>query len=65
MAMSRLRISALLAILAAWTLIDEIIKEGYAFDPNDIVNPQITHEKVFIALLISAILLGLRRNRKA
>jgi hypothetical protein len=61
--MNRLRISALLAVLAAWTFIDEIIKEGYGFDYRDLVNPQITHEKVFLILLALAVAFGWRKKK--
>jgi hypothetical protein len=58
----RLRLSAGLAFLALFVLIDEIIKEGYAFDPVDLVNPQLTHEKLFVVLLALALALGWRRR---
>jgi hypothetical protein len=59
----RLRASAFFAILAAFTLIDEIIKEGYAFDPNDLLNPALTHEKLFVLFLLLCLILGLKRGR--
>lgn len=49
--------------MAAFVLVDEIIKEGYAFDPVDLVNPAVTHEKLFVLFLTLSILLGLRRRR--
>jgi hypothetical protein len=58
----RLRLSAGLAFLALFVLVDEIVKEGYAFDPVDLINPQITHEKLFVVFLFLAILLGWRRR---
>lgn len=59
----RLRLSSATAILALLVLIDEIIKEGYIFDPNDLINTQITHEKIFIILFVISILLGLRSKK--
>ena len=59
----RLRLSAGLALLALFVLVDEIIKEGYAFDPADLINPQLTHEKLFAILLALAVALGWRRGR--
>jgi hypothetical protein len=59
----RLRLSAVFIMLAALTLIDEIIKEGYAFDPNDLLNPALTHEKLFTVFLALSLLLGFRRGR--
>jgi hypothetical protein len=59
----RPRLSAVLALLAALVLVDEVIKEGYAFDPVDLVNPAVTHEKLFVLLLLASLLLGLRKRR--
>jgi len=59
----RARLSALSLILALIVLIDEIVKENYSFDINDLVGPGITHEKIFLALVLLAILLGLRWRR--
>ena len=59
----RLRLSAGLVFLALFVLVDEIIKEGYAFDPADLINPQLTHEKLFAVLLALALVLGWRRGR--
>ena len=59
----RLRLSAGLAFLALFVLVDEIIKEGYAFDPVDLISPQITHEKLFAVLLALALVLGWRRKK--
>ena len=58
----RLRLSIIFLFLAFLTLVDEAIKEGYVFDPMDLVNPSITHEKLFILFLILALVLGLRKN---
>jgi len=60
---TRLRLSGMFAILASLTIVDEIIKEGYAFDPTDLFNPVITHEKLFVAFLLASLLLGLRVKR--
>lgn len=59
----RQRLSAILLILALIVLLDEIIKEGYTVDFYDFVSPGITHEKVFLALLLLAILVGVRWRR--
>ena len=58
----RLRLSIIFLFLAFLTLIDETVKEGYVFDPLDLVNLSITHEKLFILFLILALVLGLRKN---
>lgn len=60
----RLRLSAGLAFLALFVLVDEIIKEGYTFDPADLINPAVTHEKLFLILLALALVLGWRRGKK-
>jgi hypothetical protein len=60
---ARLRLSGMFAILAFLTIVDEIIKEGYAFDPADLFSPALTHEKLFVAFLLTSLLLGLRRKR--
>ena len=59
----RARASAATLILALIVLIDEIVKEGYAIDLYDFISPGITHEKIFLALVLLAILLGLRWRR--
>jgi succinate dehydrogenase hydrophobic anchor subunit len=56
----RQRLSALLLVLSITVLVDEIIKEGYTVDFYDFVSPSITHEKIFIILLLLAIILGWR-----
>jgi succinate dehydrogenase hydrophobic anchor subunit len=61
----RERLTAIFIMLAALTLIDEVIKEGYAFDPADLLSPQITHEKLFTLFLLLALILGLRRGKQA
>ena len=58
----RLRLSLGFLFLAFFTLIDEAVKEGYVFDPMDLINPAITHEKLFILFLILGLILGLRKN---
>jgi hypothetical protein len=59
----RLRLSAGLAFLALFVLVDEIIKEGYAFDPADLINSQLTHEKLFLLLLGISLYFGWRGRR--
>jgi hypothetical protein len=57
----RQRLSALSLIIALIVLIDEIVKEGYSFDPGDLFAwPPPSHEQLFIALLLIGLLLGLR-----
>jgi len=58
----RLRFSLIFLFLAFFTLIDETIKEGYVFDPMDLVNLSITHEKLFLIFLILSLVLGLRKS---
>ena len=57
-----LRLSLSFLFLAFFTLVDEAMKEGYIFDPVDLVNLSITHEKLFILFLILGLVLGLRKN---
>jgi succinate dehydrogenase hydrophobic anchor subunit len=59
----RARASAVLLVLAIIVLIDEVVKEGYTIDLYDFVSPSITHEKIFLALVLLAIILGLRWHR--
>lgn len=61
----RFRISGGFLIASIIVLMDELIKEGYAFDIFDLFNSSITHEKIFAILLIFAIILGLRKSPKA
>ena len=58
----RLRLSLIFLFLAFFTLVDEAVKEGYVFDPLDLINPVITHEKLFILFLILGLVLGLRKK---
>ena len=58
----RLRLSLGFLSLAFFILVDEAVKEGYVFDPLDLVNLSITHEKLFILFLILGLVLGLRKN---
>jgi len=60
----RLRLSAFFALLSAFVLVDEIIKEGYGFDPHDLINPQITHEKLFVVFLALALMFGWRTKKR-
>ena len=59
----RQRLSAVLLILAVIVLVDEIVKEGYSVDFYDFISPEFTHEKLFLALLILAMLVGVRWRR--
>ncbi len=57
----RQRLATLSLILALIVLIDEIVKEGYTFDPYDLLAwPPPSHEQLFVALLLIGLLLGLR-----
>jgi len=58
----RLRASLAFITLAFFTLVDEVVKEGYVFDPNDVLSPALTHEKIFITFLIIGLILGWRRR---
>jgi len=58
----RLRLSTVTAILAVLVLIDEVVKEGYTFNPYDVINPSITHEKLFILLILLSLTLGWKRR---
>ena len=58
----RLRLSIIFLFLAFFTLVDEAVKEGYVFDPMDLVNLSITHEKLFLIFLILSLVLGLRKS---
>lgn len=59
----RLRASILFLLISFFILVDEAIKEEYVFDPNDLVNPCITHEKLFVIFFAIGMILGLRRRR--
>lgn len=39
---------------------DELVKEGYMIDLYDFVSSSMTHEKIFILLLLLALVLGWR-----
>ena len=60
----RLRLSIAFLFFAFFTLIDEAVKEGYVFDPLDLLNPVITHEKLFLFFLIMGIALGIRKRNE-
>jgi hypothetical protein len=60
----KLRLSSIFIILASLVYVDEIIKEGYGFDPLDLLSPSITHEKIFIVLLALGLFFGWRKRRK-
>jgi succinate dehydrogenase hydrophobic anchor subunit len=59
----RQRLSAILLILALIVLMDELVKEGYTIDFYDFISPELTHEKIFLALVLLALLLGVRWRR--
>jgi hypothetical protein len=62
----RARASAFFIILALIVLIDEVVKEGYTFDPSDLfVWPPFTHEQLFLLFLFLGLVLGLRWGRRA
>jgi len=58
----RLRLSLALLTAAFFILFDEAVTEGYVFDPIDVINGRITHEKLFLLFLILGLILGLRRR---
>jgi MYXO-CTERM domain-containing protein len=59
----RARASAFLLILALIVLVDEVVKEGYSFDPSDLLAwPPPSHEQLFLLLLFLGLLLGWRRH---
>lgn len=58
----RLRLAAGLAFLAFFLLVDEIVKEGYVFSIEDLISLQITHEKLFLALLALSLFFGLKKS---
>jgi len=60
----RLRLSLGFLFLAFFILVDEAVKEGYVFDPLDLVNLSITHEKLFILFLILGLVFGFRNRIK-
>ena len=60
----RLRAIVFLSIMILWLLIDEYIKEGYLFDPKDVVNGNITHEKIIVALAITLTYLIINKLKK-
>jgi hypothetical protein len=60
----RQRLSVISLILALIVLIDEVVKEGYSFDPSDLFAwPPPSHEQIFLLLLAIGVLLGLRWRR--
>ena len=59
----RARLSAFFIISALLVLVDEIVKEGYSFDPTDLLAwPPPSHEQLFLLLLFLGLLLGWRRG---
>jgi|GEM_PF-2135637 len=62
----RARLSALFIILALLVLVDEVVKEGYSFDPSDLLAwPPLSHEQLFLLLLLLGLALGMRVGRCA
>jgi hypothetical protein len=62
----RARASAFFIILGLIVLMDEIVKEGYGFDPSDLFAfPPPSHEQLFLLFLALGILFGLRVGRRA
>ena len=59
----RLRIASAALLCAVAVLVDEAVKEHYVFDPTDLFNPTITHEKLFLVLLLVGLLMGWRIAR--
>jgi len=57
------RLAFLFLTLSIFVLIDEFVKEGYIFDIYDLINFNITHEKLFLIFLVTGLVLGLRRRR--
>ena len=54
-----------LAGIILLVLSDEYIKEGYWFNPGDVINSNITHEKIILVLtaaLIYAIIIKVQRG---
>jgi len=59
----RQRLSAVTLILALIVLVDEVVKEGYSFDPTNLLaRPPLSHEQLFLLLLFLGLLLGWRRG---
>jgi len=61
----RERVIVFLSIMILWLLIDEYIKEGYFFKIEDMVNGNITHEKIIVGLLIVLILTIFKSLRRS
>mgnify|MGYP001068755301 CR=1 FL=1 len=57
----RERLSFAFMFLAFFTLVDEYVKEGYLFDFRDVFSSFPTHEQLFLAFLLSGLLLGLKK----
>ncbi|MDW8093069.1 MAG: hypothetical protein RMJ06_05255 [Nitrososphaerota archaeon] len=58
----RERLSFVFIFTSFFILVDEYVKEGYIFDPRDVVAPSITHEQLFLIFLIAGLFLGMRRR---
>jgi len=57
----RLRLAVFFATVSFFIFIDEILREGYGFDIVDLVNLQVTHEKLFVVFLMLALVFGVRK----
>jgi hypothetical protein len=60
----RARLNSVFIILAALVFIDELIKEGYGFDLQDLLSPSLTHEKIFIVFLALGLFFGWRKKKE-
>jgi len=58
----RLRLAVFFAAASFLIFIDEAVKEGYGFDIVDLVNLQVTHEKLFVVFLVLALVFGARKR---
>lgn len=56
------RINVWLIIVAIALLVDEYVKEGYLFDPNDVIVPA-THENLLFWVFIIFLLLNIEKLR--
>lgn len=57
----RTRLATAAVIGALTILLDEAVKEQYLFNPADIFSPTLTHEKLFLTLLLTGVTLGWKR----
>ena len=54
-----------LAGLILLVLSDEYIKEGYWFNPGDVINSNITHEKIILVLTAALIYMVISRVQRS